>query len=145
MARCISALLASATLPMTSSVAGLTFSNVALEWASTSSPSMSIRCSGWTVGVSLTPGSPSSGNDAADLEVDDGLHVEPEGLEDGVAVLVELGGPLRRGGLAVILERCGHQLELRAAGRRAVAQIAVGHGLGVVGRLEGVLDHGPLA
>ena len=36
-----------------------------------------------------------SGDDAADLEVDDGVPVEPEVGEDRVAVLVELGRPLR--------------------------------------------------
>ena len=51
MARCISAADASATAPSTSSVAGLTFSKVAPESASTSAPSMSIRVSGWTVGA----------------------------------------------------------------------------------------------
>ena len=48
MARCISAVEASATWPMTSSVAGLTLSKVLPESASTSLPSMSIRCSGLT-------------------------------------------------------------------------------------------------
>ena len=54
MARCISAVEASATWPMTSSVAGFTLSNVLPESASTSLPSMSILCSGLTFTASLT-------------------------------------------------------------------------------------------
>ena len=54
MARCISAAEPSATSPRTSSVAGLTFSNLAPESASTSSPSMSILVSGSMVGRSAT-------------------------------------------------------------------------------------------
>src|SRR5438477_429243 len=52
MARCISASDPSATCPSTSSVAGLTFSNVLPESAATSLPSMSILVSGLTFGVS---------------------------------------------------------------------------------------------
>ena len=37
-----------------------------------------------------------SGDDAADLEVDDGVPVDPELFEDRVTVLVELGCALRR-------------------------------------------------
>ncbi len=54
MARCISAFEASATRPMTSSVAGFTFSKVRPESASTSLPSSSILCSGLTFTASLT-------------------------------------------------------------------------------------------
>ncbi len=54
MARCISAVEPSATTPMTSSVAGLTFSKVRPESASTSFPSRSIRCSGLTFTDSAT-------------------------------------------------------------------------------------------
>jgi hypothetical protein len=49
MARSMSAAEASATGPSTSSVAGLTLSNVAPDSACTSSPSISIRVSPWTV------------------------------------------------------------------------------------------------
>ena len=54
MARCISAVEASATWPMTSSVAGFTLSKVLPESASTSLPSISILCSGLTFTASLT-------------------------------------------------------------------------------------------
>jgi hypothetical protein len=54
MARRISMADASATWPRTSSVAGLTLANVAPESASTSAPSISIRASGLTLGVSAT-------------------------------------------------------------------------------------------
>ena len=53
-ARCISAVDASATCPMTSSVAGFTLSKVLPESASTSLPSISILCSGLTFTASLT-------------------------------------------------------------------------------------------
>ena len=36
-----------------------------------------------------------SGDDAADLEIHDGVPVDADALEDGVAVLVELGRPPR--------------------------------------------------
>ena len=53
-ARCISAVDASATWPMTSSVAGFTLSKVLPESASTSLPSINILCSGLTFTASLT-------------------------------------------------------------------------------------------
>src|SRR5689334_1136422 len=86
----------------------------------------------------------SSGDDAADLEIDDRIHVEADRLEDLVAVLVELGRALRRMRCATELHRRGDELERRALGGGAVADVAVGDGLRVVRGFEGVLDHGPL-
>src|SRR5262245_11903376 len=86
----------------------------------------------------------SSRDDAANLEVEDRVHVEAELAEDGVAVLVELRRPPRCGRLAAVLDRRGGQLERRALGRAALLDVAVGHGLLVRRSLERVLDHGPL-
>src|SRR5690242_5348445 len=85
-----------------------------------------------------------SGDDAADLEVHDRVPIEAERAKDGVAVLVELGGALGRRRFAVELHRRGRELERSAVGRLAVDDVAVGDGLGVGGRFEGVLHGGPL-
>src|SRR6187431_423167 len=77
-------------------------------------------------------------DDATHLEVDDLVHVEPDALEDLVAVLVELRCALRDGRRAVVLHRCRDEIEGRAVGRLQVLDEPVGHGLHVLDRLEGV-------
>ena len=85
-----------------------------------------------------------SRDDAADLEVDDGVPVEPELAEDVIAVLVELGRPLGLRGLLVVLHRRGHQLEGCAARGLAVLHVAVGDALRIGDGFERVLHDGPL-
>src|ERR1700722_11098343 len=113
-------------------------------------PALSYR----RIGMRQTGSSPSpsgrwvqqdSGHHTADLEVHDGVPVEAQPFEDAVAVLVELRGPTGDGRLPVELYRGGGQSE-RCAGRGlAVLDVAVGDGLRIRGRLDGVLHDGPLA
>src|SRR5581483_3298795 len=86
-----------------------------------------------------------SGDDAADLEIDDRVHVDPQLLEYCVPVLVELGGPPRRRRLLVELHGGGDETERHAGRRLALLHVAVSDGLGVGRHLEGVLHHRPLA
>src|SRR4051812_33488968 len=85
-----------------------------------------------------------SGDDAANLEVEDRVHVETEAGEDVVTVLVELRRPLRDGRFFVELDRGGGQLEGRAGRGLAVDDVAVRQGLRVGCGLERVLHHRPL-
>ena len=86
-----------------------------------------------------------SGDDAFDLQVDDGVHVEAEALEDGVAVLVEVGGAAGLRRHPAVLDRRGDQLEGLAFRVGAVGDVPVGDGLRVLDDLEGGLHPGPLA
>src|ERR1700722_5762017 len=78
-------------------------------------------------------------DDGTNLEVDDGIPVDSDFFEDGVAVLVELRGASHGCGLAAELHRRGHQLERRTARRLAVLHVPVGDRLRVDGALERVL------
>src|SRR5215469_15114616 len=83
-----------------------------------------------------------SADDATDLEVDDGIPVDPQVTEDVVAMLVELRRPPRDGGLLVELDGRGHEPERDSGRRLALLHVPVGDALGVRHRLEGVLHHG---
>src|SRR5580692_7695195 len=84
-------------------------------------------------------------DDGADLEVHDGIPVDAELLEHGIAVLVELGRPTRGRGLAAELHGCRDQMERSSARRVTLLHVPVGERLGVFGRLERVLHDAPLA
>src|ERR1700722_13906669 len=86
-----------------------------------------------------------SGDYAADLEVDDGVPVEPEFGQDGITVFVEVGRSLRGRGFLVELHGCAPHLERGSARRPAWLDIAVGDDLGVVWQFEGILYHSPLS
>src|ERR671916_672702 len=78
-------------------------------------PMSCLRCR-LVVGVSCcrrlsVGGARPSGHDPADLQVDDGVHVEAEAAEDVVAVLDEFGRPPGRRRLAAELHGRRRQLE----------------------------------
>src|ERR1700733_1399855 len=68
---------------------------------------------------------------AGDLQLDDLVHVEAELTEQFIGVLAVPGGTGRRAGLAVELERCGHQLERGAVGVLEILDVPVRHDLRV--------------
>src|SRR4051794_6569199 len=76
-----------------------------------------------------------SGDDAADLEVHDGIPVEADRLQDLVAVLVEVGRPPELRLLLVELDRRGDELERRPVGVHRLLDVAVGDRLRVLGDL----------
>src|SRR6478735_1611299 len=84
------------------------------------------------------PGRTWLGHDPSDLQVDDRVPVETDGLEDLVAVLVELGRTEGRGSLVAEPDRRGRELERHPLGRRVVLDVRVRRGLGIGRHLERV-------
>src|SRR5438270_808830 len=67
------------------------------------------------------------------------------GVPSATPAHVDPRRPLRHRRLLVVLHRCGDELERDAGRGLALLHVAVRHGLRVGGRLERVLDDGPLA
>src|SRR5437763_14192712 len=67
----------------------------------------------------------SSRDHAAHLEVENGVPVDAELAQYGVAVLVELGRSRRQGRLLVVLDRGRHQPEGNAGGGLALLHVPV--------------------
>src|SRR5665213_132121 len=84
------------------------------------------------------------GHDPLDFEVEHGLDVVVDALEDLITVLVELGRPV--GGRCDPAELDGHgdQFERDAGGIDGLFHVAVCHNLGVAYDLEAVLCDRPL-
>src|SRR4051794_22210058 len=87
---------------------------------------------------------PFSCDDAAYLQVDDRVPVDPEIGEDRVAVLVEIRRTLRSRRLFVVLHGRSRELERSSVRGRAIEHVAVGNRLRVDARFERVLHRGPL-